>query len=139
MHRGPSVRPGPVHTRKSPDGKIHSVFHSLGKGDTYPRPNLTPHTPGDAQQILGSRKPRAPTFTGQATSGSPQAKAFIAGNRVQGPASIAELARSLKNDPDLIFQYVYNNIEYYPVFGEQKGALGTIIDGSGTDFDQAVL
>lgn len=56
-----------------------------------------------------------------------------------GPASIAELARALKNDPDLIYQYVKNNIEYYPIWGVQKGALGALIDNQGTAFDQASL
>ncbi len=56
-----------------------------------------------------------------------------------GPGSIAELARALKNNPDLIYEYVYNNIEYYPVWGVQKGALGALLDNQGTAFDQAAL
>lgn len=56
-----------------------------------------------------------------------------------GPASIVELARALKNNPDLIYEYVRNNIEYYPVWGIQKGAVGTILDNRGTAFDQAAL
>lgn len=56
-----------------------------------------------------------------------------------GPASIAELARALKNDPDLIYEYVRDNIEYYPVWGVQKGPIGTILDSRGTAFDQAAL
>ncbi len=55
------------------------------------------------------------------------------------PANVAELARSLKNDPDLIFQHVRNNIEFYPIWGVQKGSVGALIDGSGTAFDQALL
>jgi YD repeat-containing protein len=65
--------------------------------------------------------------------------ANLASNTVSGPASIAELARALQNDPDLIFEWVYNNIEYTPTFGEQKGALGCLIDGIGNDFDQSAL
>lgn len=56
-----------------------------------------------------------------------------------GPASIAELARALKNNPDLIYEYVRNNIEYYPVWGVQKGAVGTLLDNQGTAYDQAAL
>ncbi|WP_445369953.1 RHS repeat-associated core domain-containing protein (plasmid) [Methylomonas sp. BW4-1] len=56
-----------------------------------------------------------------------------------GPASIAELARALKNNPDLIYEYVRNNIEYYPMWGVQKGAVGAILDSQGTAFDQATL
>lgn len=55
------------------------------------------------------------------------------------PSSIDELARALKYDVDLIYQFVYDNIEYYPIYGVQKGALGALIDGYGTDFDQAML
>lgn len=56
-----------------------------------------------------------------------------------GPASITELARALRNHPDLIYQYVRNNIEFYPVWGIQKGALGTVLDNQGTGMDQAAL
>ena len=55
------------------------------------------------------------------------------------PASVAELARALRNNPDLIYEYVRNNIEYYPSWGIQKGALGTLLDNQGTAFDQAAL
>lgn len=56
-----------------------------------------------------------------------------------GPASITELARALKNDPDLIYEYVRNNIAYYPTWGIQKGAIGALLDNQGTAFDQATL
>lgn len=56
-----------------------------------------------------------------------------------GPASISELARSLRNNVDLIYQYLRNNVEYYPIWGVQKGALGTVLDNAGTDFDQSAL
>lgn len=52
---------------------------------------------------------------------------------------IATLAASLKCDIDLIFEYVYNNIEYEPLFGSNKGALGTLLDQRGSDLDQAQL
>ena len=63
----------------------------------------------------------------------------FASNTVEGPASIAELARALKNDPQLIFEYVYNNIEWQPGWGVMKGALGCLLDGSGNSFDQSML
>ncbi|MGH9553288.1 MAG: hypothetical protein ACRD3W_28160, partial [Terriglobales bacterium] len=66
-------------------------------------------------------------------------QSLIASNTVPGPASIAELARALKNDADLIFQYVYNNIDFAPMFGVQKGAFGAIVDGIGGPFDQCML
>ena len=55
------------------------------------------------------------------------------------PAEIVELARALKNSPDLIYEYVYNNIETLPQYGSLKGPLGTLLDGKGTAFDQAEL
>src|SRR5438046_5687391 len=55
------------------------------------------------------------------------------------PAEIVELARALKNNPDLIYEYVYNNIETLPQYGSAKGPLGTLLDGKGTAFDQAEL
>src|SRR5207247_530234 len=58
---------------------------------------------------------------------------------VTAPASIAELARALKNDVNLIYEYVYTNIDYSPPYGLKKGALGTLLDGRGNDFDQAAL
>jgi len=42
------------------------------------------------------------------------------------PPEIVELARELKNDPDLIYQYVHDNIEFSPLFGVLKGPLGTL-------------
>ncbi|MDN6860456.1 RHS repeat-associated core domain-containing protein [Pseudomonas sp. CAN2814] len=56
-----------------------------------------------------------------------------------GPASVPELARALRYNVDLIYQYIRNNVEYYPIWGVQKGSLGTIIDNQGTAFDQAAL
>ena len=55
------------------------------------------------------------------------------------PVEIATLAASLKCDPDLIFEYVYNNIEYEPLFGSNKGPLGALLDQRGNDIDQAQL
>ena len=49
------------------------------------------------------------------------------------------LSRALKYDADLIYEYVRNKIEIVPIYGLQKGALGTSIDGYGTAFDQAHL
>lgn len=55
------------------------------------------------------------------------------------PAEIVELARALKNSPDLIYEYVHNNIETLPQYGSLKGPLGALLDGKGTAFDQAEL
>ena len=55
------------------------------------------------------------------------------------PNEFVELARALKYDPKLIFQYVHDNIEFSGVFGSMKGPLGTLLDGRGGAFDQAEL
>jgi transglutaminase-like putative cysteine protease len=57
----------------------------------------------------------------------------------QTDPEIVELARALKGDPDLIYEYVYNNIETLPQYGSLKGSLGALLDGKGTAFDQAEL
>lgn len=63
----------------------------------------------------------------------------LAANTVQGAPSIVEMARALKNDPSLIFEFVYNNIEHSVGMGLAKGALGTLLDGYGNSFDQCSL
>jgi RHS repeat-associated protein len=55
------------------------------------------------------------------------------------PAPIVALVTALKCDPDLIFEYIYNNIEFEPLYGSNKGPLGTLLDGRGGDADQSVL
>ena len=52
---------------------------------------------------------------------------------------IKALARALKNDPDLIFEFVRDSVDTEFIFGAHKGALGTSIDRSGSSFDQAIL
>lgn len=126
-----------------------------GAGEFAPAPgvlraNLPPVTFADAQRILKARVLPANLNQGvvaatasktSKTSASTSASAMkISGDGSPlGPASIAELARSLRNHPDLIYQYVRNNVEYYPVFGIQKGALGSVLDNQATAHDQASL
>lgn len=57
----------------------------------------------------------------------------------QGAPSIVEMARALKNDPQLMFEFVYNNIEHQIGMGLAKGALGTLLDGVGNSFDLSSL
>ncbi|CAN5129292.1 hypothetical protein BH10PSE6_BH10PSE6_20880 [soil metagenome] len=64
---------------------------------------------------------------------------LVAQPGVTAPASIPELARALKYDAYLIYEYVYTNIDYSPTYGLKKGALGTLLDGRGNDMDQSVL
>jgi RHS repeat-associated protein len=55
------------------------------------------------------------------------------------PNEIIELARALGNNPDAIYDFVRNNIDITWMYGLHKGALGALVDRSGTSFDQAHL
>ncbi|WP_044559722.1 transglutaminase domain-containing protein, partial [Azospirillum sp. B4] len=55
------------------------------------------------------------------------------------PNEIIELATALRSDPDLIYDYVRNNIDTTFLYGLQKGAMGALVDRAGTPFDQAML
>jgi RHS repeat-associated protein len=55
------------------------------------------------------------------------------------PPEIVEMARALQNDPDLIYQYVHDNIQFSPLYGYLKGPVGTLLDGRGDAFDQCSL
>jgi YD repeat-containing protein len=89
--------------------------------------------------IKSSDKPRNRRAAKKLSKKSAAASLGYANNCVAGPHSIAELARALRNDVDLIYQFVHDNIEFFPMYGVQKGALGTLIDGMGNPFDQAAL
>jgi len=77
------------------------------------------------------------TYYGGATTHS---SSFTGVSGFEGrPPEIVELARALKNDPDLIYEFVRNHIDTEFAFGLRKGALGGLMDKSGTAFDQNVL
>lgn len=52
---------------------------------------------------------------------------------------VTALAEALEHDPDLIYDFVRNNVRTEWMYGLKKGALGTLIERSGTSFDQAQL
>ncbi|MDR3510253.1 MAG: RHS repeat-associated core domain-containing protein [Caulobacteraceae bacterium] len=79
----------------------------------------------------------SPAATAQAQALSVQTLASSSTDT--NPPEVQALARALKYDPDLIYEYVYNNIQTLPVYGSLKGPLGALIDRSGTAFDQAEL
>ncbi len=93
--------------------------------------------PDSARAIIESRTPKTSSYTRK--QAGRRSLASDASNIVAGPASIAELARALRNNVDLIFEWVYSNIEYTPTYGVQRGALGCLIDGRGNAFDQSML
>jgi len=70
---------------------------------------------------------------------TPAGSAVTYGWATTKPIEITATAAALENDPQKIFAFVRNNIRYEPRMGAQKGALGALIDRSGTAFDQAQL
>ena len=85
--------------------------------------------------------PRTPLAAIQPSANPQVAQAGVTG-RASGssqPAPIVAIVTALKCDPDLIFEYVYNNIEFEPLYGSNKGALGTLLDLRGDDADQVIL
>ena len=68
-----------------------------------------------------------------------EARLAPAGGSGQVVPDVTELARALRDDIDLIYQHVYNDIELTPTFGLAKGPMGTLLDGSGNPFDQTNL
>ena len=55
------------------------------------------------------------------------------------PNEIVELAKALNNNVDEIYDFVRNYVDTAFIFGLQKGAVGALVDKSGTPFDQAKL
>jgi hypothetical protein len=99
----------------------------------------TPVSIEELDAILRARMPVTPQPEAQAVSGATAALSSSGCATGSFPIEILTLAASLKCDPDLIFEYVYNNIEYEPLFGSNKGAFGTLLDQRGDDIDQAQL
>ncbi|MDX2107098.1 MAG: RHS repeat-associated core domain-containing protein [Candidatus Melainabacteria bacterium] len=89
-------------------------------------------TPGDSRRIVAGK-----IAADKSISTSKRAE-FTTGI-VPGAPSIVEQARALRNDPQLIYQFVHDNIEWEPGWGLQKGALGALLDGMGNSFEQSAL
>ncbi len=106
---------------------------------------LPPVSPKEAEALTVSRVDQGAQDIGLKTLARPKnskdsvAVASLAVPSAPIPASVTELARSLKNDPVLIYEFVHNNIEYLPIWGMLKGPEGTLTDGAGTSFDIAQL
>jgi RHS repeat-associated protein len=105
-------------------------------------PSISP----EAERTLQLKKQKAlnqPATTAkqssQTTAALSAATLSVSQSTAQSPLSITELARSLKFDPDLIYQFVHDNVAFVPIYGVQKGAVGALVDGAGTPFDQADL
>ena len=110
----------------------------------FPATNPTGFHLDGAKQVTDPRLRTLPKPKVLASSIVESEAAGFASNTVQGPASIVELARALNvgvagDGPQLMYEWVYTNIEWEPGWGANKGALGCLLDGMGTQFDQAML
>jgi len=103
-----------------------------------------PITPSAAQTWYSAQGTAATTSTDGlcrdygSASGHQAAGICPTGGRPAAP-EIVELARALKDDPNLIYEYMRNTVDTEFIFGAHRGPLGVIIDKSGTAFDQAEL
>jgi RHS repeat-associated protein len=115
-----------------------SAFAQYGPGwfDASLAPPLTLPSASKVTSNAASTGVPTPNYTGPVTV-----------RPITGQAPIAEaitpeitaLANNLENDPKRIYDYVHNYIHYVHYFGSKKGALMTLLEGSGNDFDQCAL
>jgi hypothetical protein len=96
-------------------------------------------TPISMEQMMKNiRSASKPTKT-EAVHAMASGGGSACGGGSSSAPEIQALANALGNDPDLIYQYVHDNIEFSPIYGPWKGAQGTLLDGRGSAFDQAAL
>ena len=90
------------------------------------RPQLAPVTPEEADRQMRSRVIPADLNRGFEHLDATRTgiSALSATAPLASMSSIPELARALKNNPDLIYEFVHDKIEFYPIWGVQKGAFG---------------
>lgn len=86
-----------------------------------------------------TRAERAPIKVPENVRSVKAMQTSLAARTVPAPASIAELARALKHDVDLIYEWTYSNVDFFPRYISQRGDLGTMIDQVGCSFEQASL
>lgn len=97
-----------------------------------------------ARQVTDDELRTIPTSIANLAPDGQEKQSLVASNTVQGPTSITELARALNlgaagNGPQLMYEWVYSNIEWEAGWGANKGAVGCLLDGMGNQFDQAML
>ena len=97
------------------------------------RPTLEAFRPVDASTILA---PKTAPKTGTAVLGM---AAPPTGPDDATIPEIVALAHALSDDALQIFNYVRNNITYEHYYGSKKGAVLTLLERSGNDYDQCSL
>jgi RHS repeat-associated protein len=147
---GPALADGNINFGAVPALAYGPKLLAPGDGATqdqqpgFSRAIMAPVTPAESERAIMKRTP-AVLNIGVALPAPPRKGGQVGALRVSGdsaatgPASIAELARALRGNPDLIYEYVRNNIETVPTWGYLKGGYGALLDNQGTAFDQAEL
>ena len=99
-------------------------------------------SPEDAREIIESRaEPKNIWRPDDAIGFVPKRKSRkkVIGEGIPAPASVVELARALKNDVDIIHEYVYSQIQHYPIYGLHKSIEDTVAGTFGNVFEQSRL
>ncbi|MBA4027312.1 MAG: hypothetical protein C0473_03625 [Cyanobacteria bacterium DS3.002] len=55
---------------------------------------------------------------------------------IPAPASVAETARGLRYNVDNIYEHVYNQVEFHPIYGLNKSVEETLIGAQGNNWEQ---
>jgi RHS repeat-associated protein len=130
---------------------VSQVIHPAQTTATQPAGTIYPNLVLALPQLATSKPVQGQYVTASPIIPAPSAThAAIARAGVVNPAGltctpplasdeIVELARALKWNPDLIYEYIHDNIQTIPIYDSLKGPLGTLIDGAGTPVDQADL
>ncbi len=128
-------------------GKFAPTDNTHSRQTKITKPAKPPH-PKDAWKVMDKREVPANIFRAKKRSlmasdsllsADSQLSLMAASDTVPGPDSFAELAAALKNNVDLIYEWVYSNVDFVPMWGLQKGAFGTLVDRKGGSFEQASL
>jgi hypothetical protein len=122
----------PVNLNKLPwhaeRASVHEPMDIGADTDTDAETPETPKAAAKAATVPSAKAPAAPTSADLApTLDAPQTDAIKA------------LAQSLGNNPHKIYQWVHDNVYYYPSQGSVQGAQDTLDKKSGNAFDQASL
>ncbi|MFM0090878.1 DUF6531 domain-containing protein [Paraburkholderia sediminicola] len=117
--------------------ELPAGINANGTIETLPKLDLQrTHATAEGVHLQNFEQAKKGLLRGAGVTG---ANGIVTNDAPPGPASIDELARALRYNPDLIYQFVRNNIEIDPVRGIHKGALGAVLDNQGSAFDQAQL
>ena len=98
-----------------------------------------PKNPPTAQSSIPQITQSQNLQIAQSPSQSPSGDDLSASPEAPFTPEITALARSLLNNPVLIYEHVRNNFKYEPYYGCIKGAAETLLEGAGNDADIASL